>query len=323
MKVCLRETIGGTMKSIDVVVPCYNEEPVLNLFYTESKKVFESLNGYRFRYIFVNDGSKDNTLAILKDLAKKDINVKYISFSRNFGKESAMYAGLNNTNADYVVVMDADLEHPPTAVPTMIEKIEEGYDSCACMRKKRSSGGFKSGLSSLFYKFNNKFSDINLKQNAQDFRMMSRQMVNAVLSMSENERFTKGIFEWVGFETYWIENEDVTRPAGETKWGLKSLIKYAVTGITSFSISPLRFLTLMGSIISVLTFIMIVITFVRKIAFGIDLSGYASLMIMISFLGGIVEMSLGILGEYIGNIYIETKNRPIYITKDTNITDIK
>ena len=311
------------MKTIDVVIPCYNEEEVLELFYTESKKVFDSLTEYSFKYIFVNDGSKDNTLAILKELAAKDSNVKYISFSRNFGKESAMFAGLNNTSGDYVVLMDADLEHPPTAIPTMVQKIEEGYDSCACMRKARKAGGFKSGLSSLFYKFNNKFSNINLKQNAQDFRMMSRQMVQAVLSMSENQRFTKGIFEWVGFDTYWIENEDVTRPAGETKWGFKSLLKYAINGITSFSISPLRFLTMMGLFISVLTFIMIVITFVRKVAFGIDLSGYASLMIMISFLGGIVELSLGILGEYIANIYIETKNRPIYITKDTNIDDAK
>ena len=311
------------MKTIDVVVPCYNEEAVLELFYNESKKIFDSLVNYRFKYIFVNDGSKDKTLALLKDLAKKDINVKYISFSRNFGKEAAMFAGLNNTKADYVIVMDADLEHPPAAIPKMISKIEEGYDSCACMRKQRRAGGLKSGLSSLFYKFNNRFSDINLRQNAQDFRIMSRQMVDAVLSMSENQRFTKGIFEWVGFDTYWVENEDVTRPAGETKWGFKSLMKYAITGITSFSISPLRFLTLMGSFISFLTFIMIIITFVRKIAFGIDLSGYASLMIMISFLGGIVEMSIGILGEYIGNIYIETKNRPIYIAKDTNITDIK
>ena len=311
------------MKTIDVVVPCYNEEAVLELFYNESKIIFDSLVNYRFKYIFVNDGSKDKTLALLKDLAKKDINVKYISLSRNFGKEAAMFAGLNNTKADYVIVMDADLEHPPAAIPKMISKIEEGYDSCACMRKQRHAGGFKSGLSSLFYKFNNRFSDINLRQNAQDFRIMSRQMVDAVLSMSENQRFTKGIFEWVGFDTYWVENEDVTRPAGETRWGFKSLMKYAITGITSFSISPLRFLTLMGSFISFLTFIMIIITFVRKIAFGIDLSGYASLMIMISFLGGIVEMSIGILGEYIGNIYIETKNRPIYIAKDTNITDIK
>ncbi len=311
------------MKTIDVVVPCYNEEEVLELFYTESKKVFDTLTNYDIKYIFVNDGSKDKTLSILKDLAAKDSKVKYISFSRNFGKESAMFAGLNNTTGDYVVLMDADLEHPPTAVPTMVEKIEEGYDSCACMRKARSAGGFKSGLSSLFYKFNNRFSDINLKQNAQDFRMMSRQMVEAVLSMSENQRFTKGIFEWVGFDTYWIENEDVTRPAGSTKWGLKSLIKYAINGITSFSISPLRFLTMMGLIISLLTFFMIVITFIRKIVFDIDVSGYASLMITISFLGGIVEMSIGILGEYIGNIYIETKNRPIYITKDTNIDDAK
>lgn len=311
------------MNTVDIVVPCYNEEAVLNMFYEESKKVFDSLVNYQFRYIFVNDGSQDNTLGILRALAQKDRSVKYISFSRNFGKESAMYAGLVNTNADLVVVMDADLEHPPTLVPEMIEKIEEGYDSVAAMRDKRR-GGIKSFFSSLFYKISNRFTDVQMKQNTQDFRIMTRQMVDSILEMSETQRFTKGIFAWVGFETAWIEHEDVERPAGESKWGFRSLFKYAIRGITSFSISPLRFLTVSGVFISFLAFVAIIVALVRRFAFGITgTDGFTIILIAILFLGGIVEMSLGILGEYIANIYLETKNRPIYITKETNIEDAK
>lgn len=313
----------GDMYTVDVVVPCYNEEAVLNMFYEESKKVFDSITNYEFRYIFVNDGSKDKTIDILRALAQKDRNVKYISFSRNFGKESAMYAGLINTKADLVVVMDADLEHPPTLVPEMIKKIEEGYDSAAAMRNQRSAG-IKSKLSSLFYKLSNRFTDVEMKQNTQDFRMMTRQMVNSILEMSETQRFTKGIFAWVGFKTAWIEHEGATRPAGETKWSFRGLLKYAITGITSFSISPLRFLTVSGLFISFLAFVAIIVALVRRFAFNITgTDGFTIILIAILFLGGIVEMSLGVLGEYIANIYLETKDRPIYITKETNIEDAK
>ena len=311
------------MNTVDVVIPCFNEEAVLNMFYDESKKVFDSLSNYEFRYIFVNDGSKDKTLDILRALAQKDRRVKYISFSRNFGKESAMYAGLVNSTADLVVVMDADLEHPPTLVPEMIEKIEEGYDSVAAMRNKRR-GGVKSLFSSLFYKLSNRFTDVEMKQNTQDFRIMTRQMVDSILQMTETQRFTKGIFAWVGFETAWIEHEDVTRPAGESKWGFRSLFKYAIRGITNFSITPLRFLTVSGVFISFLAFVAIIIALVRRFAYGITgTDGFTIILIAILFLGGIVEMSLGILGEYIANIYLETKDRPVYITKETNIEDAK
>ena len=313
----------GDMNTVDVVIPCYNEEAVLNMFYDESSKIFDSLSNYQFRYIFVNDGSKDKTLDVLRALAQKDRRVKYISFSRNFGKESAMYAGLVNTTADLVVIMDADLEHPPKLIPEMLEKIEEGYDSVAAMRNKRRRG-IKSAFSSLFYKISNRFTDVEMKQNTQDFRMMTRQMVDSILQMTETQRFTKGIFAWVGFETAWIEHEDVERPAGESKWGFGSLFKYAIRGITNFSISPLRFLTVSGLFISFLAFVAIIVALIRRFAFGITGSdGFTIILIAILFLGGIVEMSLGILGEYIANIYLETKDRPIYITKESNIEDVK
>ena len=313
----------GDMNTVDIVVPCYNEEAVLNMFYDESSKIFDSLSNYQFRYIFVNDGSKDKTLDVLRSLAQKDRRVKYISFSRNFGKESAMYAGLVNTTADLVVVMDADLEHPPKLIPEMIEKIEEGYDSVAAMRNKRRRG-IKSFFSSLFYKLSNRFTDVEMKQNTQDYRMMTRQMVDAILEMTETQRFTKGIFAWVGFETAWIEHEGAERPAGESKWGFGSLFKYAIRGITNFSISPLRFLTVSGLFISFLAFVAIIVALVRRFAFGITgTDGFTIILIAILFLGGIVEMSLGVLGEYIANIYLETKDRPIYITKESNIEDVK
>lgn len=312
------------MKTIEVVVPCYNEEAMLDMFYTESEKIYQNIQGYSFTYIFVNDGSKDNTYAILKRLSKEHDNVKYISFSRNFGKEAAMYAGLCNTKADYVIVMDADLQHPPALVPQMISEIEKGVDCCAAMRTSRKGESkIKSVFSSLFYKLNNRFTDVNLVQNAVDFRIMSRQMVDNIVRLCEVQRFSKGIFAWVGFDTSWIPYENVERPAGETKWSFKNLLKYAITGITSFSISPLRFLTFSGLFISFLAFILIIFTLIRKLFMGLDVSGYASLMIAVLFMGGIIELSLGILGEYIANIYLEAKDRPIYIIKDSNIEKSK
>ena len=312
------------MKTIDVVVPCFNEEAMLEMFYRESEKIYKNIEGYRFTYIFVNDGSKDKTHLLLKELAGNNDNVKYISFSRNFGKEVAMYAGLCNTTADYIIVMDADLQHPPALVPKMISEIEKGYDCCAAKRTSRKGESkIKSAFSALYYKLSNRFTDVQLVQNAVDFRIMSRQMVDNIIKLSEVQRFSKGIFEWVGFQTSWIPYENIERPAGETKWSFKSLFKYALTGITSFSIAPLRFLTCSGLFISFLAFVMIIVTLVRKLFFGIEVSGYASLMIAVLFMGGIIELSLGILGEYIANIYLEAKDRPIYIVQDSNIEHTK
>lgn len=312
------------MKTIDVVVPCYNEEAMLNMFYEESEKIYKTIEGYSFTYIFVNDGSKDKTHLLLRDLAEKNANVKYVSFSRNFGKEAAMYAGLCNTTADYIIVMDADLQHPPALVPKMLSEIEKGYDCCAAKRTSRKGESkIKSAFSALYYKLSNRFTDVQLVQNAVDFRIMSKQMVDNIIRLSEVQRFSKGIFEWVGFQTSWIPYENIERPAGETKWSFKSLFKYALTGITSFSIAPLRFLTCSGLFISFLAFVMIVITLVRKLFFDIEVSGYASLMTAVLFMGGIIELSLGILGEYIANIYLESKDRPIYIVQDSNIDNAK
>ena len=312
------------MKTIDVVVPCFNEEAMLEMFYRESEKIYKNIEGYRFTYIFVNDGSKDKTHLLLKELAGNNDNVKYISFSRNFGKEAAMYAGLCNTTADYIIVMDADLQHPPALVPKMISEIEKGYDCCAAKRTSRKGESkIKSAFSALYYKLSNRFTDVQLVQNAVDFRIMSRQMVDNIIKLSEVQRFSKGIFEWVGFQTSWIPYENIERPAGETKWSFKSLFKYALTGITSFSIAPLRFLTCSGLFISFLAFVMIIVTLVRKLFFGIEVSGYASLMIAVLFMGGIIELSLGIIGEYIANIYLEAKDRPIYIVQDSNIEHTK
>jgi glycosyltransferase involved in cell wall biosynthesis len=256
-------------------------------------------------------------------LAKLHSNVKYVSFSRNFGKEAGMYAGLKYSSAEYVIIMDADLQHPPALIPQMIEGIEEGYDCVAARRTNRhGEARIRSLFSRSFYKLSNKLTDVKLVQGAVDYRIMSRQMVNAVLELSEVQRFSKGIFEWVGFKTKWIPYENVERTVGTTKWSFWGLFKYAIDGITSFSVAPLRIVTGCGFFISICAFIYIIITIIQTMVFGIAVPGYVTTLSAVLFLGGIIEFSIGILGEYIGHIYIESKNRPIFITKDTNIDDI-
>ncbi len=310
------------MKTIDIIVPCYNEEEVLPLFVKETNEVISTIPDYSFRYIFVDDGSKDKTLAVLKTLASRFSNVKYISFSRNFGKESAMYAGLKNANADYVIVMDADLQHPPKMFPKMIEGIEEGNDCCALYRAKQTGESkIRQFVSKIFFSFQNNISDVKMPEGAVDYRIMSRKMVNAILELSEVQRFSKGIFCWVGFKTKWIEYENVERTVGTTKWNLWGLFKYALDGITAFSVTPLRVIAGMGFVISLLAFIYILITLIQTIFFGIDVPGYVTTLCATLFLGGIVELSVGILGEYVGRIYMETKRRPIYIADETNLDE--
>lgn len=308
------------IKTIDIIVPCYNEEDVLKLFYEESSKVTDNISDYSCRYIFVDDGSRDKTLSILMELSKEHENVKYISFSRNFGKEAAMYAGLDLSTGDYVVIMDADLQHPPTMIPDMIKGIQEGYDCCAARRTTRKGEApVRSLFSRMFYKVNKKMTNIDLVQGAVDFRIMTRQMVDSVLELSERQRFSKGIFSWVGFKTKWLPYENVERPLGSTKWSFWGLFKYAIDGITSFSITPLRIVTGMGFLISIFAFIYSIVTLIKTIIFGIDVPGYTTTLCAILFLGGIIELSIGVLGEYIANIYMEVKNRPLYILKDTNL----
>ncbi|MBO5227974.1 MAG: glycosyltransferase family 2 protein [Lachnospiraceae bacterium] len=293
---------------------------MLNLFFKETNKILSAIENYSFKYIFVDDGSKDKTLSILKELAAANDNVYYISFSRNFGKEAGMYAGLKHSTGDYVVIMDADLQHPPSMIPDMIKATEEGYDCCAARRSSRTGESkIRSAFSRTFYRLSNRFTDIQLVQGAVDFRIMSRKMVNAVLDLSEVQRFSKGIFAWVGFDTKWLPYENVERPLGTSKWSFWGLFKYAIDGITAFSVTPLRLVSALGFIISTFAFIYIIITLVQTFIFGIDVPGYVTTLCAVLFLGGIIELSIGILGEYLGHIYMETKHRPIYILKQTNI----
>lgn len=308
------------MHTVDIIVPCYNEEEGLHMFYEKTSGIVNEIANYSFRYIFINDGSKDKTYEEILKLANLHKEVKYVSFSRNFGKEAGMYAGLKYSSGEYVIIMDADLQHPPALIPQMIEGIGEGYDCVAARRTNRKGESkIRSLFSRTFYKLNNKMTEINLVQGAVDYRIMSRKMVNAVLELSEVQRFSKGIFEWVGFDTKWLPYENVERTVGSTKWSFWGLFKYAIDGITAFSVTPLRIVTGCGFLISMCAFIYIIITIIQTMAFGIDVPGYVTTLSAVLFLGGIIEFSIGILGEYIGHIYIESKNRPIFITKDTNI----
>lgn len=304
------------MKTIDIVVPCYNEGESLNLFYEETQRVSEQLPDYKFQYIFVDDGSKDNTYKIMCELAEKDESVNCISFSRNFGKEAAMYAGLQNSTGDYVCIIDADLQHPPKMIIQMMAEIEKGHDCCAARRVTRAGEPkLRSAFSRLFYKLINKMSEIEVVDGAVDFRVMSRQMVDAILELSEVQRFSKGIFVWVGFDTQWIEFENVERIAGESKWSFWSLLKYAIDGITSFTTVPLRFASVVGTVISMSSFIYLLVVIIQTLVKGITVPGYATTIVLLLFLGGIIILSCGVLGEYIARLYTEVKKRPVYIAK--------
>lgn len=308
------------MKTVSIVVPCYNEEAVLRVFYQETQKIVDTVSGYQFHYIFVDDGSRDKTLLILKELYAAHENVDFLSFSRNFGKEAGMYAGLSYAEGDYVIVMDADLQHPPALIPAMIREVEAGHDCCAAMRSSRTGESkIRSAFSRTFYRLSNRLTDIDLVQGAVDYRIMSRQMVDAVLTLSEVQRFSKGIFSWVGFDTKWIPYENVERTLGKTKWSFWGLFKYAIDGITAFSVAPLRMVSALGFVISSFAFLYIVITLIQTLVFGIDVPGYVTTLCAVLFLGGIIELSVGILGEYIGHIYMEAKDRPIYILKESSV----
>lgn len=306
------------MKKISLIVPCYNEEQVINMFYEKTKEVLEQISeNYTYEFIFIDDGSKDNTLNLLKNLRNEDEKVTIISFSRNFGKEAGIYAGLNNSTGDLVVIMDADLQHPPTIILEMIKGIEEGYDTVTTRRKNRKGEPvIKSAFSRLFYKIMNKIVDFELVQGAQDFRMMKREVADAILSLKEYNRFSKGIFSWVGFKVKYIEIENVERAAENTKWSFKSLFKYALEGILSFSTIPLRISTLLGLIVSFIAIVAICIIIAQTIIFGKDVPGYASIITTVLFMGGVQLTCLGIISEYISKMYLEIKDRPKYIIRE-------
>lgn len=309
------------MEKISVIVPCFNEEDSLPFFYEEINKVSNEMNEVSFEFLFVDDGSKDRSLSILKEYAFKDERVKYISFSRNFGKEAAIYAGLKNSCGDYVVIMDADLQDPPTLLSEMYQVVsEEGYDSAATRRvSRKGEPPVRSFFARLFYKIMNRISDADIMDGARDYRLMNRKMVDAILSMCEYNRFSKGIFGWIGFDTKWIEYENVERVAGETKWSFWKLFKYSIEGITAFSIEPLQIASVFGVLFSFIALIMIIVIIVRTLIFGDPTSGWPSLVCIIMLSGGIQLLCIGILGQYLAKTYLETKNRPIYISKDTNI----
>lgn len=308
------------MEKISVIVPCYNEEESLPFFYKEMVKVMDEMNDFSFEIIGINDGSSDNTLKELKNLANKDNRVKYISFSRNFGKEAAIYAGLENSKGEYVVMMDADLQDPPKLLPEMMKYIkEEGYDSVATRRvTRKGEPPVRSFFARMFYKIMNKISKTEIVDGARDYRLMTRQFVNSLLELSEYNRFSKGLFGWVGYNTKWIEFENVERVAGETKWSFWKLLIYSIEGIVAFSTAPLAIAALMGILFCIIAFIFIVVIVVRTLAFGDPVSGWPSTICVILLLGGIQLLCVGILGEYLAKTYLETKKRPIYICKEKN-----
>ena len=306
------------MKRIEIVVPCYNEEPCIYPLYEAVAEVFSGIDNYDWSLLYVNDGSSDGTLEELKKLKEaKGDRVQYISFARNFGKESAIYAGLKNSTGELVVLMDADLQHPPAMLPEMIKGIEEGYDCCGARRVSRKGEPIiRSAFSKLFYGIINNVTEMKLVQGGSDYRMMTRQMVDSMLMLTERERFSKGIMSWVGFDTKWIPYENVERIAGKSKWNFFGLVKYAWSGFIAFATAPLRAVIYLGSIIVLISAIYAVYLVVMAISHPEQNgSGFGTIALLILFIGGVIITLLGVIGEYIARIYIELKHRPIYIEK--------
>ena len=307
-------------KLCSCIVPCFNEEEVIPLYYEEMQKVRKQEEGkIDFEIIFIDDGSKDKTLEVIKKLSEQDECIHYVSFSRNFGKEAAMYAGFEHANGEYVVTMDVDLQDSPHLIPEMIRCIEEeGYDSVATRRvTRKGEPPIRSFFARRFYGLINKISDVDIVDGARDFRMMKRDMVNAILSMPEYNRFTKGIFGWVGFKTKWIEFENVERAAGETKWSFWKLFRYALEGIIAFSTVPLTIVSLIGVVVCIIAFLFLLFVVIRAVIFGDPVAGWPSLICVISFLSGIQLLGIGVVGMYLSKTYLETKKRPIYIKKES------
>ena len=308
------------MKKISLIIPCFNEEEALPLFYREEDRVAGMLGEFEFELLFIDDGSKDQTLTVLQDLALKDKRVSYFSFSRNFGKEAAMYAGFVNATGDYVAVMDADLQDPPALLPQMVEILESGeYDSVATRRVTREGEPkIRSAFARLFYKIINKISDADIVDGARDFRLMKREMADAIIAMSEYNRFSKGIYGWIGFRTKWLPFENAERVAGETKWNFWSLLKYSMDGIINFSQVPLALASWSGIIFTIISLTMVLFIFIRRLIFGDPVAGWASLVCIIMFLGGVILFCVGIVGQYLAKVYLEVKKRPHYIISKTN-----
>jgi len=308
---------GETMKKCTIVVPCYNEEEAIPLFYEATNEALKDMP-LEIEYLFVNDGSRDKTLDVLRELSEKDARVHYVSFSRNFGKEAAMYAGLKESTGDYVAIMDADLQDPPELIPGMYESIiEEGYDCVATRRvDRKGEPPIRSAFANMFYFIMHIIAKVDMVPGARDFRLMKRTMVDAIVDMGEYNRFSKGIFGWVGFDTKWIPYENRKRVAGKTKWSFFKLFQYSIEGIVAFSTAPLVWSSLIGMFFCLLAFAALIFLFVRALVFGDPVSGWPSLACMITFFAGIQLFCFGIIGMYMSKTYLEVKGRPIYIVKE-------
>lgn len=311
-------------KKISIIVPCFNEEEALPFFYEKITEVLSSLKE-DYELILVNDGSTDGTLKVMKELSAKDQHIVYLSFSRNFGKESAMYSGLCNAEGDYIGFIDADLQHPPVLIKQMLEALKTGeYDCAACRRVDRKGDSkIRTWFARKFYKLINLISDAQMVDGAGDFRLMKRDMAEAIIAMSEYNRFSKGIFSWVGFNTYWIEYENVERVAGTTSWSFWGLAKYAIDGIVNFSNAPLDLASFFGLLTTFFAFIYLIFIIIKYALFGDPVQGWATLICVILLMGGMQLFALGIIGQYIGKTYMEVKNRPHYIVSESNKKELK
>ena len=308
------------MKKVSIIVPCYNEEESIPLFYKEIRKVFSKIN-YKLELIFINDGSKDKTLELIKNLSKEDKEANYISLSRNFGKEAAMWAGLKHSTGDYITIMDCDLQDPPTLIPEMLRLIEEeDYDVVGTRRvTRKGEPPIRSFFARMFYKIINKMSKVEMVDGARDYRMMTRQVVDNLLTLKEYNRYSKGLFSFVGFKTKWLEYENIERVAGETKWNFWKLFLYAIEGIVAFTTAPLTMAATFGILFCLVAFIMIIIIIVKTLVYGDPTSGWPSLACIIFMTNGIELLCIGIIGEYLSKTYLEVKKRPIYIVKESNM----
>ena len=308
------------MEKISVIVSCFNEEKALPLFYEEMEKQTKNFENVEFEYVFVNDGSSDKTLQVMKELRKKDPKVRYVSFSRNFGKEAAMYAGLEASTGDFVTLMDADLQDPPALLKEMYDAIKtEGYDMVGTRRvTRKGEPPIRSFCARVFYKLINKMSKVQMVAGARDYMLMTRQVTNSILELKEYNRYSKGLVSFVGYKVKWLEYENIERVAGETKWSFWKLFKYAIEGITAFSTTPLIFASFLGILFCIVSFLFILVIIAKTVMYGDPTSGWPSLVCIIFMVSGIQLFSLGIIGQYLSKTYLEVKKRPIYIVRETS-----
>ena len=306
-------------KKVSILIPCYNEEKSLPLLYGELLQVINNQKNYDWEILFVNDGSKDSTLLVIKQLREKDNRVCYVDLSRNFGKEKAMLAGFDYVTGDCMIIMDADLQHPPQVLPQMLEEWENGFDDVYGKRISRGKESWlRKSFSLLFYKILQKATKVEILQNVGDFRLLDRSCINVLRQLREQERYTKGMYSWIGFRKKEVEFETQDRVAGVSSWSFRNLLNLAMEGITSFTVAPLKISTIVGSLVALLAFIYMIFTLIRTILYGDPVQGYPTLMIVILFLGGLQLLSIGLLGEYLGRIFNETKNRPTYVAREYN-----